>query len=371
MTIITVNAASADWVTKGNSGRQSPERMPEVFGAVRKKPPPASQQTLRRANVGVVAIGRNEGERLRKCLSSVRHEAALIVCVDSGSTDGSVAIARSAGCDVVALDMKIQFSAARARNAGNDRLRQLVSDLRYVQFVDGDCEIVPGWINSAATYLETHDDVAIVCGRLRERFPERSVYNWLCDQEWDGPAGEVRACGGNAMMRASALEAVGGFRDDLIAGEEPELCVRLRAAGWRIWRLDAEMALHDAAMTHFGQWWRRGIRSGYAYAQGAYLHGAPPERHYVWETRRAWLLGVWLPLACLAAGLAFGPWRWAAWMIYPLHMLQKVIRGSGSLGVRLRLALFYVLASFPQSWGGIMFMRDRLLGREAHLIEHK
>ena len=143
------------------------------------------------------------------------------------------------------------------------------------------------------------------------------------------PAGEVRACGGNAMMRASTFEAVGGFRDDLIAGEEPELCVRLRAAGWRIWRLDAEMALHDAAMTHFGQWWHRAIRGGYAYAQGAYLHGAPPERHYVWETRRAWLLGVWLPLACLASGLAFGSWGWAVWMIYPLHMLQKVIRGSG------------------------------------------
>ena len=100
------------------------------------------------------------------------------------------------------------------------------------------------------------------------------------------------------MMRTAALEAVGGFRDDLIAGEEPELCVRLRAKGWRIWRLDTEMALHDAAMTRFQQWWRRTMRTGYAFAQGAYLHGARPERHWIWESRRAWLWG-----SVAAAGL--------------------------------------------------------------------
>ena len=100
---------------------------------------------------------------------------------------------------------------------------------------------------------------------------------------------EARAFGGDVMIRAAALENVGGYRDDLIAGEEPELCIRLRAAGWRIWRLPYEMTSHDAAMTRFSQWWRRAMRAGYAFAQGAHLHGASPERHWVWESRRAWL----------------------------------------------------------------------------------
>ena len=78
------------------------------------------------------------------------------------------------------------------------------------------------------------------------------------------------------MLRANTLEAVDGYREDLIAGEEPELCVRLRTKGWRIWRLDAEMTLHDAAMTCFSQWWRRAVRAGYSYGQGAHLHGSPP-----------------------------------------------------------------------------------------------
>jgi GT2 family glycosyltransferase len=319
---------------------------------------------------GSVVIGRNEGDRLRRCIESLPTEAA-IVYVDSGSTDGSVQWARDQNVEVIDLDITLPFTAARARNAGFRRLRQIAPELAYVQFIDGDCELIKGWPEYAIAFLDAHADVAVVAGRLRERYPDHSIYNWLCDQEWDQPSGEVRLCGGIVMMRGNALETIGGYLDNLIAGEEPELCVRLRAAGWRIWRLDANMAVHDAAMMHFGQWWQRAVRSGYAFAQGAYLHGAPPERHWVWESRRAWLWGIWLPLVCLVIGLSFEPWGWSAWSIYPLHMLQKIIRMPGAVGDRALLALFHVLGHFPQSWGQIKFMRDRLLARQARLIEYK
>jgi GT2 family glycosyltransferase len=319
---------------------------------------------------GAVVIGRNEGERLRQCLNSLS-TAATIVYVDSGSVDGSAEWARLRGANVIELDAAIPFTAARARNAGFNRLRKMAPDLLYVQFMDGDCELNILWPEQALSFLESHKNVGVACGRLRERYPERSIYNWLCDQEWDGPTGEVRACGGPAMMRVDALEAVGGYRDDLIAGEEPELCVRLRATGWHIWRLETEMGLHDAAMTRFSQWWRRSLRSGYAFAQGAYLHGAPPERHEVWESRRAWLWGIWVPLACLVIGLSFKPWGWAVLLIYPLHILQKIFRREGALRDRALVALFHVLGHFPESWGQIKFMREQLLGLRARLIEYK
>jgi GT2 family glycosyltransferase len=319
---------------------------------------------------GAIAIGRNEGERLRRCLRSLS-AAAAVVYVDSGSTDGSAQWARAGGAEVIELDPGMPFTAARARNAGFRRLQQMAPELSCVQFVDGDCELDEGWLEHALSFLAAHADVGAVCGRLRERYPKLSIYNWLCDQEWNGPVGEVRACGGIAMIRADAFGAVGGFCESVIAGEEPELCVRLRGAGWRIWRLDIDMAVHDAAMTRFAQWWRRGIRAGYAFAQGAHMHGALPERHFVWQSRRAWLLGIWLPLACLIAGLAFGPWGWAASAIYPLHVLQKTIRGSGPFGQRTLLALFHVLVLFPQGFGEIKFMCDRLFRREPRLIEYK
>src|SRR6267378_4357398 len=179
----------------------------------------------------------------------------------------------------------------------------------------------------------------------------------------------TRACGGDVMMRGAPLRAAGGYRESLIAGEEPELCVRLRAAGWRIWRLNAEMTTHDAGMARFSQWWKRNMRSGYAFAEGAQLHGAPPERHWVWESRRAWIWGVSLPIVCLSASLIFTPWGWASWGIYPLQMLRLTLRGTDSLRDRAMKGFFQVLGRFPEGLGQIQFIHDRLLNRHAQLIE--
>lgn len=322
------------------------------------------------ARFGAVAIGRNEGERLKACLRALSG-ASPIVYVDSGSSDGSAQWAAGQGVEVVTLDLDRPFTAARSRNAGFRRLMQLAPDLRHVQFIDGDCEMNEAWPARAMAFLDSEPNVAAVNGRLRERFAHRSLYNWLLDREWDGPSGETRACGGIAMFRTDAVGAVGGFREDLIAGEEPELCVRLRARGYRIWRLDAEMALHDAAMTRLSQWLRRTVRAGYAYAQGAHLHGAAPERHYVWETRRTWAWGVVIPLLCLASGLLFGPLGWAAWLVYPAQVARQTLRNAGSWSERATLAFFQTLARFPEAVGQLKFLRDRWLGRQARLIEYK
>jgi glycosyltransferase involved in cell wall biosynthesis len=319
---------------------------------------------------GIVAIGRNEGERLKRCLRSLP-AFAVIVYVDSGSTDGSELWARDFGAEVVHLDLSARFTAARARNAGFRKLLELAPQISWVQFIDGDCELASEWPETAIGFLRDHSDVAAAFGRRRERYSARSIYNQLCDWEWDGPAGETRACGGDVMMRAAPLRAAGGYRESLIAGEEPELCVRLRAAGWHIWRLNAQMTVHDAAMTRFSQWWKRAVRSGYAFAEGAHLHGARPERHWVWESRRARVWGILLPTLCLSAGLIFHPWGWLSWGVYPLQLLRQAVRETGEFRERVIKSFFQILGRFPEGWGQIQFTCDRLLSREASLIEYK
>jgi GT2 family glycosyltransferase len=277
------------------------------------------------ASVGVVVIGRNEGDRLIRCLNSVIGQVGSIVYVDSGSTDDSCAAAAQRGIQVVNLDMSQPFSAARARNAGFMRLRKLHPEVRYVQFVDGDCEVLPGWLLAAATVLKQDLMVAAVCGALRERHPDRSVFNRICSVEWNWPqAGEVSAFGGNVMLRSKLLAAVGGYNNRVIAAEDDELGVRLRQAGGKIMRLDRESMIHDADMTRFSQWWTRAMRCGYAFAAVAALHGAPPERKFVRELRRTVLWGGLLPL--LVLGLLWPTQGWSLLLLlrYPIVMAKTI-----------------------------------------------
>jgi hypothetical protein len=296
------------------------------------------------------------------------------VYVDSGSTDGSRETAARLGAHVVSLDTDAAFSAARARNTGFERLLAVRGDVRFVQFVDGDCEVVAGWLERGRAALVADDGLAVVAGRRRERFPESSIYNRLCDLEWDTPVGPAKACGGDALVRAAALSAVGGYDPSVIAGEEPELCVRLRGAGWRIERLDAEMTLHDAAMTRFGQWWRRTLRAGHAYAEGAHRHGRPPERHWVRESRSIWFWGCALPV--IGAALAWPTRGWsllvlAAYVVLGMRVALHCRRRKFGLGDAAVYALFTVLGKFPQACGQIAYHVRRLAGARPRIIEYK
>jgi LmbE family N-acetylglucosaminyl deacetylase len=323
------------------------------------------------SSVGVVVIGRNEGPRLRRCLESGVRESGKIVYVDSGSSDGSVALARSMGLHTVELDPGTPFSAARARNAGFDELLRLHPDLSFVQFVDGDCELYTGWLAIAATFLRNHERIAVISGRLREKYPEQSVYNTLCDMEWDVPAGEVKDCGGIAMMRRDAFQEVHGFRVDLIAGEEPELCVRLRKRGWRIWRLRDNMSWHDSAMTRFGQWWRREQRAGHAFAEGAELHGSAPENHYVREFRSALVWGLAIPVIIVALTVMTGPAGLISLLVYPAQIVRLALQGKRTSRENWLRAAFLVMGKFPEMLGEIRFFGRRTLGRRPRLIEYK
>jgi len=315
----------------------------------------------------VVAIGRNEGERLVACLDALQGQGARVVYVDSGSTDNSVEEARKRGVAVVALDMSIPFTAARARNAGWATLVEGdQTPPEYVQFIDGDCILQPDWLETASKFLAERPKVAIVSGRNRERFPERSVYNWLADIEWDTPVGEGTACGGNAMIRTTALLETDGFNPNLIAGEEPELCLRLRKKGWSIWRIDAEMTLHDAALERFGQWWQRAKRAGFAAAEATKMHGKGPERHGVKPMMRAVIWGGILPL-CLILGAAFiSPWILLLGLIYPLQIVRRHLKGDPWTQ-----AFFVMLAKIPELQGVLRYIWHNLQRREASLIEHK
>lgn len=265
--------------------------------------------------IGAVVIGRNEGPRLLRCLASLHHLQGRVVYVDSASTDDSATAARDLGADVVVLDMERPFTAARARAEGLAQLEKIAPRLEYVMFVDGDCEVEANWLDAASGFLEDHPDFAVACGRRRERSPEASCYNALIDREWDTPVGETTACGGDAVMRAVALHEVGGFDPAMTAGEEPELCHRLRASGWRIMRLAVPMTIHDADMTRLGQWWLRAVRSGFGYGQAfhqTFRRSRNPPL-YARELARTLVWAGGLPLLAMGLTFAYHPLLILVW----------------------------------------------------------
>jgi len=326
-------------------------------------------------NIGIVVIGRNEGERLRRCLESLRQSAAEIVYVDSGSTDSSVRLAKDLGAEVVELDASVPFTAARARNAGFERLMASHPQTLLVMFVDGDCEIVLGWLPAAYRAFATDPRIAVAAGRLRERFPAASIYNRLCDLEWHVPAGEASSCGGIAVVRCDAFCEAGQFDPQIIAGEEPDLCVRLRRRGWKIMRLADDMALHDAAITRFSQWWKRAVRAGHAYAEGAARHGRRPERHFVRESISGWLYGFVVPVAIVAGVVLWGHWGLLPVLIYPM-LFAKIALGrwrthQEEWAFVLLYAAACIVAKPAECLGQARYWIRRALRRAPRIIEHK
>jgi GT2 family glycosyltransferase len=299
------------------------------------------------SRVGLVAIGRNEGERLRTCLDAALRQQLPVVYVDSGSTDGSAELAARMGADVVPLDMSIPFTAARARNEGARRLVERHPGLTHIQFVDGDCELQPGFIAKALRTFEQHPRCAVVCGRRRERFPQATVYNRLCDIEWDTPLGVAQSCGGDALFRREVFERVGGFNGAIIAGEEPDLCFRIRQLGLEIHRIDAEMTLHDAAMTRFSQWWKRNLRAGHAFAEGNARNGGPPEHFWLRNVRSNYVWALLLPL-------------------WPVLWCKLLMQRKG-----LAYATFTTLSKLPQALGQWKYHANARQGRQARIIEYK
>jgi glycosyltransferase involved in cell wall biosynthesis len=327
--------------------------------------------------VGYVVIGRNEGERLKACLRSIQ-PGSDVVYVDSGSTDGSVAFAESMGFSTVLLDTSKGFTAARARNAG---LRALEGrDLAFVQMIDGDCELDSNWVDAALAAFAEYPDVAVVFGRRRERFPERSIYNRLCDEEWDVPVGEARSCGGDALFRLQPLLDAGGYDDAVIAGEEPDLCLRIRRNGWHIRRIPAEMTRHDAAMTRFSQWWKRSKRSGHAFAGLLDRNGINSDARWRAQVKSITLWAGVIPLLVgLLAISAFampllGYAAVVLALLYPLQVARlawRKWRGGAPFGFAFASAFFLTLGKFPQLSGVLRYHHDQRADRRPEIIEYK
>jgi len=326
-------------------------------------------------DIGVVVIGRNEGERLKRCLRSILSQIDRVVYVDSGSSDGSVEYVESKEVNVVRLDMKIPFSAGRARNEGFYYINKIHPKLKYLQFIDGDCELFEGWLSFAYNYLENNKNCAVVAGRRKEKYPEDSIYNKLCDIEWNTPIGEAEACGGDFLVRKEAFKQVDGFNPVVLASEEPEMCYRLRKKKWSISRLDHLMTLHDAAMIRFSQWWKRNVRMGHAGAHlvSLGLSAFGGKSYFLKGCARMWFWALIFPVSVLILAISI---NFAFLLFFTAYLVQfarnalHVYKRLGDLKSALICSFFSILGRWPQLMGQMLFLKRKFLGKTYTNIEY-
>lgn len=316
--------------------------------------------------IGFVVIGRNEGLKLQRCLESLLPLAYPIVYVDSYSSDGSVMRAETLGVAVAQLDPARPMNAARGRREGFEKLLAENSELKFVFFVDGDCEIDPAFLPAALQILAQRSDVAVVCGLRSELHPEVSVYNRIANLEWETPIGECKSCGGDALIRVSAYLQAGGFNETVLAGEEPELCARIRRQGYKVLRIDEVMAWHDLNMHHFSQWWRRGVRSGFG-ALDVRLRFGVRDFDKLLVSAWAWVLG-W-PLFTLV--VLFSLWLgsastlWAALLLLTFLPLQvlRIARSAYKRGLTILDSLAYgalmMVNKLSCVWGQVIWLLQK------------
>jgi GT2 family glycosyltransferase len=321
-------------------------------------------------SLGAVAIGRNEGERLKNCLRSLVPLCDRVVYVDSGSSDDSVVFARSLGVVVVELDRDRPFTAARARNAGFAALVRDGNPPDLVQFVDGDCTVEADWLRAGSDHLQVHPGLGLVTGWRSEIHPDATTYNSLFQADWLRPAGHITTCGGDMMVRTAAFQQIGGFNPEVIAAEDDDFCLRLGKAGWGLERLPVQMTWHDAAMKSFFAWWRRSTRDGHGFAQVGDLHA----EHFRRERLRAWIYGLLLPVI-FVVGLMAWPWlSLGVAVLYLLSFLRTARNFSRRAPVKRRLwqqAGLLTLSKVPNIIGMLTYYRRRQAGKDMKIIEYK
>ena len=327
-------------------------------------------------NIGLVVIGRNEGKRLPLCFDSLKDLTCQKIYVDSGSTDNSIEIAQSNQIDIIELDPNQPFSAARARNEGFERLIELNPELEFVQFIDGDCTLLPDWLTTGRSALLENPKRAAVIGHLTERNKDGSPYNRLCALEWKSSLGDLTdygALGGISLIRVSVLKELGGFNPQVIAGEDSEFGVRMGLAGYVITKIDCDMATHDANILQFSQWWKRAVRGGHAIGQRAYLNGQSDHKDCVKERNSTLFWALLIPALILLLLLPTQGYSLALGCIY-FYLCYRVMNFRLTQGDSSQDAWFYtkflLLTKFANMVGLVKFYVNNL-SKQYHIIEYK
>ena len=270
-------------------------------------------------DLAIIVVSTNEAHWLRACLGSVFEHAGAcsldVVVADNESTDGTAVLV---GAEFPRA--RVVHCANRGFGHANNRALE-TTDARYVLFLNPDTEILDGTFERLVRHLDEHPNVGLA--GVVQRTPEGEIYptiryfpnamralgealgaerfpfraRMIRERELDlDRYQEVVECdwtsGSFMLARREALQSA-GFLDErlFIYGEEPDLCLRIKRAGWTIRHLPHMTIVHHAG--------KAGIRPKLL-AQGAYARMQLARKHFGAFHRVAYLAATGLGYALRA-----------------------------------------------------------------------
>ena len=226
------------------------------------------------ASVSVVVVSYRSSRTLGDCLQSISAQQTTaevhVVVVDNASDDGSVDVAREAPPGVRVIRRGVNDGFGRGCTVG---VEGEASDL--ILFCNPDVVLDAGCVDHLVQEMARRPEVGVVGGRQRSgdggdaprswwrrpswwslvcfatgvssRFPRSRLLDPEEGGAWDGSSRDVDLVSGGLMLvRRRAWSDLGGFDPDiLLYGEDVDLCLRARAAGWGVRVCGAAAFVHD------------------------------------------------------------------------------------------------------------------------------
>jgi GT2 family glycosyltransferase len=260
------------------------------------------------ADLAVVIVSTNEARWLEKCLTTVfacAGEATLqVIVVDNESTDGTRELVESHFPQAQVVN-SVNRGFAHGNNRGLEHARA-----RYLLLLNPDTEVVAGTFGELLARLDERPDIGLAgvrqlnsdgsLGLTMRRLPSISRVigdallseRWPAQPKWAGeritslPAYEVESdcdwtSGSFMLMRREAMLAAGMLDERFfIYSEEPDLCLRIKQAGWKVMHMPQLTIVHHAG--------KAGIRPRMV-AQDAYARKQYAEKHLPAGYRQVYL----------------------------------------------------------------------------------
>lgn len=231
--------------------------------------------------VSVVIKALNEEKRIAKAIETALAAVATIggevILADSCSSDKTVEIASRYPITIT------QLANPQERCCGiGPQLGFQESSGEFVYILDGDMEMLDGFLEQAVAYMDTHPDVGGVGGLVVEKNTDSMEYKARMERAsghmQPGPVDRLDMGG---LYRRTAIEQVGYFSNrNLHAYEEYDLGVRMRSKGWRLVRLAANSVNHYGHDAPAYQLLLRRWKTGYICGLGEVIRAAAGKPHF-------------------------------------------------------------------------------------------